>query len=94
VAWSAGVEGLVDEWASHAPCIDLNSDLGESYGHWQLGDDAALTSRAAATRCWPAWSAPTSTCSPSARRVQASELQAAEVESDDVVTWASIRWAW
>jgi len=28
-----------------------------------------------------------------ALRVQASELQAAEIESDDVVTWASIRWA-
>jgi 5-oxoprolinase (ATP-hydrolysing) subunit A len=23
-------------------CIDINSDLGESYGHWQLGDDAAM----------------------------------------------------
>ncbi len=24
------------------PTVDLNSDLGESYGRWQLGDDAAL----------------------------------------------------
>ncbi|WP_172730867.1 5-oxoprolinase subunit PxpA [Pluralibacter gergoviae] len=23
-------------------CIDLNSDLGESYGQWRLGDDAAI----------------------------------------------------
>ena len=22
--------------------VDLNSDLGEGYGHWTLGDDAAL----------------------------------------------------
>ncbi|MDP9496782.1 MAG: LamB/YcsF family protein, partial [Actinomycetota bacterium] len=22
--------------------VDLNSDVGESYGHWRLGDDAAL----------------------------------------------------
>ena len=22
--------------------IDLNADLGESYGRWQLGDDVAL----------------------------------------------------
>lgn len=27
---------------SVAPCIDLNSDLGESYGQWTLGDDAAI----------------------------------------------------
>jgi UPF0271 protein len=25
-----------------APAIDLNADLGESYGRWELGDDAAL----------------------------------------------------
>lgn len=25
-----------------APCIDLNCDLGESYGAWRMGDDAAL----------------------------------------------------
>jgi UPF0271 protein len=25
-----------------APVIDLNADLGESYGSWRLGDDAAL----------------------------------------------------
>jgi len=24
------------------PTVDLNSDVGESYGRWQLGDDAAL----------------------------------------------------
>ena len=24
------------------PAIDLNADLGESYGVWQLGDDAAM----------------------------------------------------
>jgi UPF0271 protein len=24
------------------PTVDLNADLGESYGRWQLGDDAAL----------------------------------------------------
>src|SRR3712207_6067127 len=23
-------------------CVDLNSDLGESYGRWTLGDDAAM----------------------------------------------------
>jgi UPF0271 protein len=23
-------------------CVDLNSDMGESYGRWRLGDDAAL----------------------------------------------------
>ncbi|MGU3523071.1 LamB/YcsF family protein [Enterobacteriaceae bacterium C23F] len=27
---------------SVAPCIDLNCDLGESYGQWTLGDDAAI----------------------------------------------------
>jgi UPF0271 protein len=25
-----------------APSIDLNSDLGESFGHWRLGDDEAM----------------------------------------------------
>ncbi len=25
-----------------APCVDLNSDLGESFGRWVLGDDQAL----------------------------------------------------
>ncbi len=25
-----------------SPCVDLNADLGESFGPWQLGDDAAL----------------------------------------------------
>ena len=25
-----------------APAVDLNSDLGESYGRWTLGDDAAM----------------------------------------------------
>ena len=27
---------------SAPPAIDLNSDLGESFGAWSLGDDAAL----------------------------------------------------
>ena len=27
---------------SAAPCVDLNSDLGESFGRWVLGDDEAL----------------------------------------------------
>lgn len=27
---------------SVAPCIDLNSDLGESFGQWTMGDDAAI----------------------------------------------------
>ncbi|MEV6950034.1 LamB/YcsF family protein, partial [Streptomyces sp. NPDC051172] len=25
---------------SHAPQIDLNSDVGESFGSWTMGDDA------------------------------------------------------
>ncbi|HSR26434.1 MAG TPA: LamB/YcsF family protein, partial [Candidatus Eisenbacteria bacterium] len=24
------------------PAIDLNADLGESFGRWQLGDDEAM----------------------------------------------------
>ncbi|WP_370643451.1 LamB/YcsF family protein [Micrococcus sp. ACRRV] len=27
---------------SHAPQIDLNSDVGESFGSWMMGDDAAI----------------------------------------------------
>jgi 5-oxoprolinase (ATP-hydrolysing) subunit A len=27
---------------SSAPSIDLNADLGESYGNWRMGDDAAM----------------------------------------------------
>jgi UPF0271 protein len=27
---------------SVVPCIDLNSDLGESYGQWVMGEDAAI----------------------------------------------------
>ena len=27
---------------SHAPQIDLNSDVGESFGSWTMGDDAAI----------------------------------------------------
>jgi 5-oxoprolinase (ATP-hydrolysing) subunit A len=27
---------------SESTCIDLNSDVGESYGRWKLGDDAAV----------------------------------------------------
>jgi allophanate hydrolase subunit 2 len=27
---------------SHSPTMDLNSDVGESYGRWRLGDDAPL----------------------------------------------------
>ena len=28
--------------ASANPWIDLNADLGESYGNWRMGDDAAM----------------------------------------------------
>lgn len=28
--------------SAHGRCLDLNSDLGESFGVWQLGDDEAL----------------------------------------------------
>ena len=27
---------------THAPQIDLNSDVGESFGSWTMGDDAAI----------------------------------------------------
>ncbi|TNB76736.1 LamB/YcsF family protein [Arthrobacter sp. BB-1] len=29
-------------WRSQVASIDLNSDVGESFGHWTLGDDAAM----------------------------------------------------
>jgi 5-oxoprolinase (ATP-hydrolysing) subunit A len=31
-----------DSLVSSAPWIDLNADLGESYGNWRMGDDAAM----------------------------------------------------
>ena len=36
---TGGVTGLT---ADVRPVIDLNADLGESFGRWTLGDDAAL----------------------------------------------------
>jgi len=39
--WTAGQTGAMTAPATQ-PVIDLNSDLGEGYGRWRLGDDEAM----------------------------------------------------
>lgn len=37
-----GSTGVCSSTLAHVPAIDLNSDLGESFGTWTLGDDEAM----------------------------------------------------